>query len=534
MLENFFQLGALPANQMLGTYDFRLVFLSLVVAVLASYIALDIVCRLRDISSKKINVGLWLSGGAFAMGAGIWSMHFIGMLAFVMPMPMHYDIFYTLLSMIVAILASGLALYLLQLKNVKAPVLVFGGIIMGFAIASMHYLGMEAMTQEMRIRYIPWLFALSIFIAIFASEAALWLALKSSSAIISVRLRLKIISAIIMGIAICGMHYTGMAAAVFTPLSHDTIQHAMDPELLAVYVAGVTFIILSIAFAASTYEESRNQKMLLFARQAGMAEVAASVLHNVGNVLNNVVVSANVLSETMKKTRLSELEKLNNLLKEHENDLANFIQNDERGKHFPAFIDTLTRYWKNEQETLLEEANRLTRNINHIKSIIVSQQDLSRVSAAEQIISIENALEEALLISAIEDARYNIQTKKNYERLQPVLVDKVKLLQILVNLFQNAKEALLESKNPDKMLIINLKLNKQFFIIEVIDNGVGITRENFKKIFHYGFTTKKTGHGFGLHSGAIAAKEMGGGLIAESKGKDQGTLFRLELPYRAE
>jgi C4-dicarboxylate-specific signal transduction histidine kinase len=103
-----------------------------------------------------------------------------------------------------------------------------------------------------------------------------------------------------------------------------------------------------------------------------------------------------------------------------------------------------------------------------------------------------------------------------------VLVDKVKLLQILVNLFQNAKEALLESKNPDKMLIINLKLNKQFFIIEVIDNGVGITRENFKKIFHYGFTTKKTGHGFGLHSGAIAAKEMGGGLIAESKGKDQG------------
>lgn len=227
MLEQFFQLGPIPANQLLGTYSVGLVILSYLVATFASYIALDITSRLRDVSITKSSMLMWLFGGAFAMGAGIWSMHFIGMLAFSIPnTPMSYALSWTALSMVVAILASGFALYLLKEQVIKVVTLVLGGIILGFAIASMHYLGMEGMRGHMNIHYLPSLFLLSIVIAILASEAAIYLALKSSQVVARMRVRLKVISAFIMGGAIVGMHYTGMAAAIFTPYPNQV--HEMD------------------------------------------------------------------------------------------------------------------------------------------------------------------------------------------------------------------------------------------------------------------------------------------------------------------
>src|SRR3990167_3663185 len=171
MLVQFFQIGPIPINHLEGYYDYRLVALSYLVAVFASYIALDITARLRDISNTLLSSIAWLVGGAIAMGAGIWTMHFIGMLAFKMQMPMVYDLWWTIVSLVVAIAASGFALLLLRARNLHYFHIILGGVILGFAIAAMHYTGMAGMLIIMNIHYLPGLFTLSIIVAIVASEA---------------------------------------------------------------------------------------------------------------------------------------------------------------------------------------------------------------------------------------------------------------------------------------------------------------------------------------------------------------------------
>jgi NO-binding membrane sensor protein with MHYT domain/two-component sensor histidine kinase len=534
MLGDFFQLGALPANHMEGWYDIRLVILSYIVATFASYIALDITGRLRDISNTQLSISLWLGGGALAMGAGIWSMHFIGMLAFKMDMPMYYDVYWTALSMVVAIAASGFALFILKSRSISFINIVFGGVILGFAIAAMHYTGMAAMQINMTIHYLPGLFLLSIIIAILASEAALWLAIKSTEVIPKMRFRLKFISAFIMGAAICGMHYTGMAAAIFTPKMDMTTLDAatLNPEYMAIIIAAVTFVILGVAFVVSTYKESINQQLLLNARQAGMAEVAASVLHNVGNVLNSVNVSSNLIAEKINQSKLSGLVDLKKLVNENKNDFKKFMQEDPRAAHIPEFLNNLSDYWESEKTSISGELTMLTKNVNHIRNIIATQQDLSRVSDFEQVVSISNVIEESILISGVDHEKYHITLERKFDHLKPVLVDKVKLLQILVNLIQNAKDSLAESENRSKTLTLSITANQHHFHIKVADNGSGIPSENLTKIFGYGFTTKKSGHGFGLHTSAISASEMGGSLNVTSAGKGKGATFVLQLPYK--
>lgn len=253
---SFFQHGPLPADAIFGTYNINLVILSYVIAAFASYIALDFAGRLRIEANHSVRIW-WLIGGAFAMGAGIWSMHFIGMLAFIMPMPMSYDTALTSLSLLVAISSAAFVLYLLQNDQRTKTHLIIGGIFLGFGIASMHYIGMSAMLG-MTIQYIPALFALSIVIAIVASEVALWLIVKSNKGSYRQQVKLKLISAFIMGFAICGMHYTGMFAAVFTPQNDmGTMEHAaaMNSDILALYITGITGIILTIALIVSTYKQ---------------------------------------------------------------------------------------------------------------------------------------------------------------------------------------------------------------------------------------------------------------------------------------
>ena len=252
---NWFQLGAIPADATGGHYDFGLVALSYIVAVMASYVALNFVGRLRAEQNHNAKI-YWLVGGAFTMGAGIWSMHFIGMLAFVMPMPMEYEFGWTSASLLMAMLASGLALFILQKKDYSVVHLAVGGFIIGLAISTMHYMGMEGMKGHTAIHYLPGLFFLSVAIGIGAAEAALWLALQSNRGSNKRQFTLKLISALVMGVAICGMHYTGMAAAVFTPtMSHVMMPYAqaIPPTYLAFFVAGITALIISIALTVSSY-----------------------------------------------------------------------------------------------------------------------------------------------------------------------------------------------------------------------------------------------------------------------------------------
>ncbi|MBL7478437.1 MHYT domain-containing protein [Legionella bononiensis] len=252
-LSNWFQVGQIPSNLISGQYDPVLVILSYVVAVLASCVALNLVGRLSAEQNPHAKI-YWLAGGAFTMGAGIWSMHFIGMLAFIMPMPMDYELAWTLASLIMAILASALALFILQKHHYSIYQFALGGVIIGLAISTMHYMGMEGMKSHVNIHYVPSLFFLSVVIGITAAEAALFLALQSNQGSSRRQYYLKIISALVMGIAICGMHYTGMAAALFTPIPfHDmpVNEQAIQPNYLAFFIAGITALIISLALTVS-------------------------------------------------------------------------------------------------------------------------------------------------------------------------------------------------------------------------------------------------------------------------------------------
>jgi PAS domain S-box-containing protein len=232
-----------------GTYDFYLVALSFAVACFASYTALDLGTRIR--SSEGRARAAWLITAAVAMGGGIWSMHFIAMLAFLMPMPVSFDVKLTIISLLVAMAVTGMAFYGMGRQRATAQQLAIGGIFMGIGIVSMHYTGMAAMRMPAHLHYDPYLVALSVLIAIGASIAALWLAFRTAA------LWQRFLAAIVMGIAISGMHYTGMAAAMFTahgPPDYDPQAAGLAQTNLAVAIAGITFIILILALVASMFD----------------------------------------------------------------------------------------------------------------------------------------------------------------------------------------------------------------------------------------------------------------------------------------
>ena len=240
-----------------GVYNYWLVFVSLLVAILASYTALDLASRIT--ASKGKSAKAWLVGGAFSMGTGIWSMHFLGMLAFSLPIPMAYDVTITLLSMLIAVVVSGFALSTVSQDTLSTRSLVIGGVLMGFGICAMHYTGMAAMETHPPITYDPVLFAASVAIAIAASHAALWIAFTLRGGSDWLRFA-KFGSAIIMGFAITGMHYTGMAAARFAPDSICLTGPLVDNSWMAGTLAGTTFIILCITIGLSVIDSRMASK----------------------------------------------------------------------------------------------------------------------------------------------------------------------------------------------------------------------------------------------------------------------------------
>jgi diguanylate cyclase (GGDEF)-like protein/PAS domain S-box-containing protein len=249
-IHNIFQIGPIPANAMTGEYDLAFVALSYLVASFASYVALDMSAHLRIPQTTLFRI-CWLIAGAIVMGAGIWSMHFIGMLAYKMSMPMSYDLAWTGLSFLAAVLAAGIAFFLFSIKKPKRIHYVISSVMLGLAIPTMHYAGMTGM-EGVKIYYLPGIFTLSVFIAVVAASVALWFAVKSDSGTFRERFSLKAGSALIMGIAICGMHYTGMAAAVLIPTEINTSGIDLSPNLMAISITGFVLFILSVALVIST------------------------------------------------------------------------------------------------------------------------------------------------------------------------------------------------------------------------------------------------------------------------------------------
>jgi C4-dicarboxylate-specific signal transduction histidine kinase len=280
--------------------------------------------------------------------------------------------------------------------------------------------------------------------------------------------------------------------------------------------------------------EKTHRELLLASRQAGMAEVATGVLHNVGNVLNSVNVSASLLTGYIKDSRLNSLNKAVALLNNHGADLAGFLSEDPKGRLLPSYLGQLAERLGNEQETSLAELRQLTANIDHIKEIVAMQQNYATTRGILECVRITEVVEDALRMNSGSFTRHNVQLQRNYQpNLPEVMVDRHKILQILNNLIRNAKYACDDAARPDKRIVITIVSAEDCVQISVADNGVGIPSENMNRIFNHGFTTRKQGHGFGLHSGALAAKEMGGTLSARSDGAGQGAVFTVELPIRA-
>jgi len=234
-----------------GTYNPHLVALSILVAAFASYTALDIGGRVA--ATRGAAPRVWLVPAAIAMGGGIWSMHFIAMLAFNMPTAMSYDIGLTTLSLVVAILVTGAGFHFINRQSALPLSLVFSGVFMGLGIAAMHYIGIAAMREHAEISYDFLFVTLSLVIAIGASTAALWLAFRTTD------LGQKLVAALIMGLAISGMHYSAMRGTTFAvhgPVHEARGYASLDQTNLALVVAGITFVILAFALIASLQQEN--------------------------------------------------------------------------------------------------------------------------------------------------------------------------------------------------------------------------------------------------------------------------------------
>jgi PAS domain S-box-containing protein len=289
------------------------------------------------------------------------------------------------------------------------------------------------------------------------------------------------------------------------------------------------------AIKGAEAELDRVHKQLLEAsREAGMAEVATSVLHNVGNVLNSVNVASSCVADSLRKSKAANLSKVVALLREHEMDLGNFITNDSKGKQLPGYLAQLAEHLAGEQTVVLNELARLQKNIEHIMEIVAMQQNYAKTSGIFESLPIVDLVEDAVRMNRGAMERHQINVLREYSETPPVLVEKHKVLQILVNLIRNAKYACDDSGKQDKQIILRVANGNGRINISVIDNGVGITAENLTRIFNHGFSTRKSGHGFGLHNGALAAKEMGGSLAAFSEGPERGATFTLELPIQRE
>jgi PAS domain S-box-containing protein len=274
-----------------------------------------------------------------------------------------------------------------------------------------------------------------------------------------------------------------------------------------------------------------HKQLLEASRQAGMAEVATGVLHNVGNVLNSVNVSTTLLSEKLQQSRAANLSKVVALLREHSAHLDIFMAQDPRGRQLPLYLEQLAGRLAAEQTSLLAEVRCLAKNIDHIKSIVAMQQTYARPSGFVESVQPVELIEDALRINGALLARQEVQIIREYEpQLPKITIDKHKVLQILVNLISNAGHSCAQSQSNEKRVTVRLKNGAQRLTISISDNGVGIAPENLTRIFNLGFTTRPDGHGFGLHSGALAAREMGGTLTTRSDGPGRGASFTLELP----
>ncbi len=280
---------------------------------------------------------------------------------------------------------------------------------------------------------------------------------------------------------------------------------------------------------AGAKAEDMQRELLSVSRMAGMAEVATGVLHNVGNVLNSLNVSVSVIGEHVRNSRTTGFTKAVEMFGGHPGGLVAFL-GTEKGKVLPGYLSSLAKRLAEDNAKLLGEVASVTRNIDHIKSIVAMQQSYARPGGLNEPVALGPLIDDALRMGESSFAKHGIELVKEYGASTTVTTDRHKLLQIMINLISNARHSLKDADRDPQRITVKVQGSSDDVAISIADTGVGIPPENLDKIFQHGFTTKKGGHGFGLHSSANAARELSGTLAVVSDGPGAGATFTLTLP----
>jgi PAS domain S-box-containing protein len=319
-----------------------------------------------------------------------------------------------------------------------------------------------------------------------------------------------------------------------TQSASGPIRHLVE-HVVAVTAEGVSGFVGTITDVTELKQAQAELELLHrqlndASRLAGRAEIATSVLHNVGNVLNSVNVAADLACTRIRNSKLLDLQRVVGLLQANQDDLGAFFGQDERGRRLPGYLGKLANQVGVDQEQVLTELAELKNGIDHIKDIVAMQQNYARLGGVSDVIQVASLVDDSLRLNESALARHSIVVHREFAEVPTIVVDKRRVLQILVNLIRNAKHACEASDCADKILTVRVDRSDLGVRVSVEDNGVGIASENLTRIFNHGFTTKKDGHGFGLHSGALTARELGGELRAYSSGPGRGAVFTLDLP----
>jgi sensor histidine kinase regulating citrate/malate metabolism len=290
---------------------------------------------------------------------------------------------------------------------------------------------------------------------------------------------------------------------------------------------------MSERIKAQAEREELHQQLVQTSRQAGMADVASSVLHNVGNVLTSINVSTDILLKTLKKPMVGDVCRIASMFHEHQDNLDAFLTQDTKGKQIPSYLGMVAESLSGSHQTIQSEIDSLVKKVDHIKQVIMSQQDIAHAGEIREAASVEDLMEQALMMGMPEPEKYGIRVVREYAHVPTIMTDRHHVLQILVNVIANAKNSMVEYPANAHCLTVRILLptdHKESVRFEVTDTGGGISAENLPRLFTQGFTTRKSGHGLGLHSAAISTKNLGGTLRAQSAGEGRGATFMLDLP----
>ena len=277
------------------------------------------------------------------------------------------------------------------------------------------------------------------------------------------------------------------------------------------------------------------QKQLVeSAHKSGMAEMAVGVLHNIGNILNSVSLSAEEITRVVSRSKIQGLNKANDLLKQHIENVSDFITNDERGKKLPEYYLKLGEALDEENKKIMSEVHTLTEKTVMMKEVISTQQEYAKAESLIQSVDISSLIEDAIKVQSAALSRSGVNINRDFEDGLHCEVHKSKLLQVITNLIKNSNDAMKhnDDHNKTKELLVKTSSDESYVQIEVLDNGSGIDTKNIKKIFSHGFTTKNDGHGFGLHASANAMTEMNGKIEVQSDGLQKGSRFTISIPMQ--